>query len=411
VSRGLPIAARSVLAACGAALAVTAGGALAQTLGFNDAEQRAILRHGPWPAPWSPDPSNRVSGSAHAISLGERLFFEPRLSPSGKVLCATCHVPYLGWQDDQAVAIGLERVTRNTQSVLNVRYNRWFGWGGAGDSLWAQSVRPILDAREMGGSAAHAAALLRGDAQYACGYENAFGMPPPRDDEELLAGIGKALAAFQETLLSGRSAFDEFRDALARGDRAEQARYPLAAQRGLRLFVGKGACNLCHLGPNFSNGEFHDIGIPFFVPGGGVDPGRHEGIRRLQASRFNLLGRYNDERGDGEPGGGAAARASAIKTRHVALEHRNFGEFRVPSLRNVARTAPYMHNGSLATLAEVARHYSELNIERLHADGESVLKPLKLSAQESADLVAFLESLSERDSALPPRQPLMPCRR
>jgi cytochrome c peroxidase len=409
VSRRLPIAVRTALAACGAALALAASGAVAQALAFSDAELRAILRHGPWPAPWSPDPSNRVSGNAHAIALGERLFFEPRLSPSGKVLCATCHVPYLGWQDAQAVATGLERVTRNTQSVLNVRYNRWFGWGGAGDSLWAQSVRPILDAREMGGSAAHAAALVRGDAQYACGYANAFGAPPPGDDEALLAGIGKALAAFQETLLSGRSVFDDFRDALASGERAAQARYPLAAQRGLRLFVGKGACNLCHLGPNFSNGEFHDAGIAFFVPGGGVDSGRHEGIRRLQANPFNLLGRYNDQRGEGERGGGAAARASAIKTRHVALEHRNFGEFKVPSLRNVARTAPYMHNGSLATLADVVRHYSELNLERLHADGESVLKPLKLSAQESAELVAFLESLSERESALAPRQPPAPC--
>ena len=409
--RRLPIAARSTLAACGAALALAAGGALAQTLAFSDAELRAILRLGPWPVPWSPDPSNRVSGNAHAIALGERLFFEPRLSRSGKVLCATCHVPYLGWQDGQAVATGLERVTRNTQSVLNVRYNRWFGWGGAGDSLWAQSLRPILDVREMGGSAAHAAALVRGDAQYACGYENAFGAPPPGDDEALLVGIGKALAAFQETLLAGRSAFDDFRDALARGDGAAQARYAAAAQRGLRLFVGKGACNFCHLGPNFSNGEFHDAGIPFFVPGGGVDPGRHEGIQRLQASPFNLLGRYNDEPEKEERGSPAAARASAIKTRHVTLEHRNFGEFRVPSLRNVARTAPYMHNGSLATLAEVVRHYSELNLERLHADGESLLKPLKLSARESADLVAFLESLSERASARRRPQPAEPCRR
>jgi len=409
VIRRLPITVQKALAACGAVLALTSGAAATQPLAFSDAELRAILRHGPWPAPWTPDPSNRVSGSAHAIALGERLFFEPRLSPSGKVLCATCHVPYLGWQDGQTVATGLERVTRNTQSVLNVRYNRWFGWGGAGDSLWAQSLRPILDAREMGGSAAHAASLVRGDAQYVCGYEKAFGTPPPGDDEAVLVGIGKALAAFQETLLSGPSAFDDFRDALARGDRAAQERYPLAAQRGLRLFVGRGACNLCHLGPNFSNGEFHDVGIPFFVPGG-VDPGRHEGIRRLQASSFNLLGRYNDEQREGERGGGAAP-ASAIKTRHIALEHRNFGEFRVPSLRNVARTAPYMHNGSLATLADVVRHYSELNLERLHADGESVLKPLKLSAEESADLVAFLESLSERAGAAPPRRPLAPCSR
>ena len=90
--------------------------------------------------------------------------------------------------------------------------------------------------------------------------------------------------------------------------------------------------------------------MPFFVPGG-VDPGRHGGIRKLQANPLNLLGRYNDDRSG----------ASAVKTRQVAAEHRNFGEFKVPSLRNVARTAPYMHNGSLATLADVVRHYSEIN--------------------------------------------------
>ena len=94
----------------------------------------------------------------------------------------------------------------------------------------------------------------------------------------------------------------------------------------------------------------------------------------------------------------------------MALEHRNFGEFKVPSLRNVALTAPYMHNGSLATLVDVVRHYSELNVDRLHADGEVLLlKPLRLSAWESADLVAFLESLTERESALTPRRPEMPC--
>jgi cytochrome c peroxidase len=395
--------------AAAAALALCAAGAAAQVLDFSDAERRAILRHGPWPAPWARDPSNRVSGNADAIALGARLFFEPRLSPSGTVLCASCHVPYLAWQDGRAVAHGLETATRNTQSLLNARYNRWFGWSGAGDSLWAQSLRPILEAREMGGSLAHAAAVVRGDRQYACGYEQAFGAPPPGADEALFADLGKALAAFQETLVSGRSAFDEFRDALERGDLEAQARYPRAAQRGLRIFVGKGACNACHVGPGFTNGEFHDIGIRFFVAGGGVDPGRHEGVKRLQASPFNLLGRYNDER-KGQAGDGEAAPASATKTRHVALEHRNFGEFKVPSLRDVARTAPYMHNGSLATLADVVRHYSELNLDRLHADGESVLRPLRLAPQESADLVAFLESLSGRDAAPAPlRAPLSPC--
>ena len=139
--------------------------------------------------------------------------------------------------------------------------------------------------------------------------------------------------------------------------------------------------------------------MPFFVAGGGVDPGRHGGIRRLLANPFNLLGRHSDERGG----------KGATKTRHVAIEHRNFGEFKVPGLRNVALSAPYMHNGSLATLADVVRHYSEISAARLHSDGEILLKPLRLSAGESADLVAFLESLTEGSSALPPRRPALPC--
>lgn len=371
----------------------------AQLLDYSEPELRAVLRHGPWPAPWTADPSNRVSGKQAAIELGEQLFFEPRLSPSGRVLCATCHAPYRAWQDARPRALGLAEVDRNTPSLFDVRHQRWFGWDGAGDSLWAQSIRPILDPREMGGSPAQAAALVRGDAELSCRFEKAFGAPPAASDEAVLAGIGKALAAFQETLVSGRSTFDEFRDALARGDRAAAARYPLAAQRGLRIFVGRGNCGACHVGPAFSNGEFHDTGVPFFIKGG-VDPGRHGGIRKLEANAFNLLGAYNDDRSG----------AAAIKTRQVALEHRNFGEFKVPSLRNVARTAPYMHNGSFAALADVVRHYSELSPDRLHSDGEAILKPLGLSPGDSADLVAFLESLTETASPLPPRLPLAACR-
>ncbi|MEW6688408.1 MAG: cytochrome c peroxidase [Pseudomonadota bacterium] len=362
-------------------------------------EVRAILRHGPWPAPWQPDPSNRASGNPAAIALGERLFFDPRLSPSGKVLCATCHVPYRGWQDARARALGLAEVERNTPSVLNVRYARWFGWDGAGDSLWAQSLRPILEPREMGGSIAQAAALARGDAELACRIERAFGALPG-DDAGIAVAIGKALAAFQETLVTGRTPFDEFRDALARGDADAMKRYPAAALRGLRIFIGKGNCSLCHSGPAFSNGEFNDTGVPFFVAGGGVDPGRHGGIKKLLSSPFNLLGGFNDD-----PAG-----KGAVRTRHVALEHRNFGQFKVPALRNVARTAPYMHGGSLATLADVVRHYSEVSPDRLHADGEVLLlRPLRLSSEESADLVAFLESLTETQSALPASRPESPC--
>ena len=389
----------ALLLGAAAAAHTQAPDAQAQRLDFSPTEVRAILSHGPWPAPWAGDPTNRGSGNAQAIALGELLFFDPRLSPSRKVLCATCHVPYRAWQDARARAVGLVEVDRNTPSLLDVRYQRWFGWDGAGDSLWAQSVRPISDAREMGGSRAEAAALVRGDAELACRYEKAFGAPPPASDEAVLAGIGKALAAFLETLVSGRSPFDEFRDALAANDVAAMKKYPEAAQRGLRIFIGRGNCNACHFGPNFTNGEFHDTGVPFFIKGG-VDEGRYGGIGKLERNPLNLLGAYNDDRSG----------ASAVKTRQVALEHRNFGEFKVPTLRNVALTAPYMHNGSLATLADVVRHYSEVSPDRLHSDGIPLVKALHLSAAESADLVAFLETLSESASALAPRRPYARCR-
>jgi len=351
---------------------------------FSEAQVRAILSHGPWPMPWTRDPSNRVSGNAQAIDFGERLFFEYRLSSNGEVSCSLCHLPERNWSDGLARAIGLEEGDRNTPSVINTRTQRWFGWDGAGDSLWAQSVRPILEPREMGGSQAAVADLVRRDPELSCHYQRTFGAAPPADDRGVLAGIGKALAAFQETLVTKRTPFDDFRDALERNEPI--AGYPLAAQRGLRLFVGKGNCSVCHFGPQFTNGEFSDTGIPFFAGKGRVDAGRSEGIRKVKASPYNLLGRFNDD----------ATRANATSTRHVELQHRNFGEFRVPGLRNVALTAPYMHNGSIASLREVVQHYSDIDEERLHLDGEKILRKLNLTPAEIDDLVAFLESLSEQ---------------
>jgi cytochrome c peroxidase len=355
---------------------------LGSVLDFNDVEIRKILSHGPWPPRLEPDPSNRVSGRPEAIALGEKLFFEPRLSGPGSVLCATCHVPFRAFQDGRPRGFGLKEGERNTLSVVDARFYRWFGWDGAQDSLWAQSIRPLLDPREMDASAAHVATALR--TIFAKEYEKAFARPVPPDDETAMVDAAKALAAFQETLVSPRTPFDDFRDALSKGDREKAARYPLAAQRGLRLFIGKGNCSVCHFGPQFTNGEFADTGVPFFVAPGRVDAGRHAGIAKLRQSRFNLLGRHNDD---------AMAR-TAVGTRHVEPQHRNFGEFRVPGLRGAALTAPYMHNGSLPALRDVVKFYSELNEERLHADGEKILRPLRLSVQEAEDLAVFLESLS-----------------
>jgi len=347
---------------------------------FSKEEIAKILQHGPWPPAPGRDPSNRVSGKREAIAFGEKLFFEPRLSGTGSVLCATCHAPFRAFQDSRPRGFGLQEVDRNTPSVINVRFYRWYGWDGGHDSLWSQSVRPLLDPREMNASPAHVAGVVR--KLFLKEYEAAFARAVPPEDETVLVDVGKALAAFQETLVSARTAFDDFRDALEKNELDHS--YPAAAQRGLKIFIGKGNCTVCHFGPHFTNGEFADTGVGFFVAPGRVDAGRHGGIRKLKESPYNLLERHNDD----------TARSTATGTRHVELQHRNFGEFRVPGLRNVALTAPCMHNGSLASLRDVVKHYSELNEERLHADGERILKPLKLTGEEIDDLVAFLQSLS-----------------
>jgi cytochrome c peroxidase len=332
-----------------------------------------------------PDPSNRASGRPEAIALGHRLFFDTRLSKDGQRSCASCHDPAKAFADGRPRSVGVMLVDRNAIALANLRLNRWFGWAGAGDSLWAQSISPILDPKELALTPDELRMRLAADPALATAYAQVFGSAPASDEAELvLVHAAKALAAFQETIVTGRTAFDEFRDALERGDAAAVGRYPVAAGRGLKLFVGKGRCSVCHFGPNFTNGEFEDIGVPHFAEKGRVDTGRYGGIGALKSSPFTVLGRYNDD-----PAG-----APGLATRHVEPLHRNWGEFRVPSLRNVARTAPYMHNGSLATLADVVRHYSEVNEERLHGlPGQTLVRPLRLTPQERADLVAFLETL------------------
>ena len=170
----------------------------------------------------------------------------------------------------------------------------------------------------------------------------------------------------------------------------------LAAQRGLKIFI-EANCAACHFGPRFTNGEFGDVGIPFFTRPGEVDAGRLDGLAKLANSTFNLLGRHNDD----------ASGASALRTRHVQRLHSNFGEFRVPSLRQLG-SGPFMHNGHLATLEDVVKHYSEVNPDRLHSDAIPLVRPLALSAEQSSDLVAFLRSLSAEAPPRPNPPPLCP---
>ena len=281
-------------------------------LTFTEAERAAILAHGPWPMATTPDPSNRLSGKAAGIAFGKTLFFSTRLSANNDLSCASCHIPSKGFSDGMARSTGARLVDRNAIGLANLRQQRWYGWAGQSDSLWMQSIHPILDGRELGMTATALKKRLAADAVLDAAYRTAVGRSVDRHDEEtVLVMVAKALAAWQETLTTGRTAFDRFRDALARGDASGIAAYPLSAKRGLKIFVGKGRCTVCHFGPNFTNGEFHNIGLIHFVEKGRVDPGRYGGIRALKRSRFNLLGKYNDEPSRATANGGAIGNALA----------------------------------------------------------------------------------------------------
>jgi cytochrome c peroxidase len=358
-------------------------------LGWTAEERATILAFGPWPPTPQPDPANALMGRPAAQQFGRRLFFDARLSADGRFSCASCHVPAKAFQDGRPTASARRgEGPRNTPTLLDVGFQRWFGWGGSNDSLWAASLAPMLATGEMAHTMATLAARVRAHPDLARGWVQAVQRPLPGDDEQLVVGLAKALAAWQATRVSPRTPFDTFRDALARGELTAAGAYPLAAQRGLRLFIGEARCSVCHSGPHFSNGEFADIGLPFFLPPaqGGVDSGRHAGLRALRESRFTRLGPHHD--------GDAAKDERALLTRQATLEPRHFGEFRVPGLRQLVHTAPYWHDGSAASLADVLRHYSELNEDRLHSDGERILRRLNLTPAQAADLEAFLRSLS-----------------
>lgn len=357
-----------------------------------------------WPIAWDKDDSNRGSGKPLAIAVGARLFFAGGLSKDGTISCATCHIPGRGFTDGRARARGLANLPRNTPTLLDSRWQRWYGWGGAHDNLWSQTLKAVVTPAEMAGTPAQVKAYLLSDVNLACAIDKAFDVRlATLAPEASLVLATKALAAYQETLVSAPSAFDRFINAVKANDAEAAAQYPVAALRGYRLFVGAGRCHLCHLGPRFTNDEFATAGVPYFTDDG-VDKGRYQGVKRLKGNRYSRLGSFTDAPDS------PRARFTRFAKRNADL----FGAFKVPSLRNLVHTAPYMHDGSLATLADVVEHYSQMNEERLHNIANSLLRALKLSAQEKAGLQAFLESLS---AALPTvnhaalMAPLESCRR
>ena len=344
----------------GVLLGTLLSAAAAAEVQFTPAEFSAILAHGPWPTPVAPDPTNRASGRRAAVELGERLFFDPRLSADGRFSCGTCHVPERNWTDNKVRGAAAAEVDRNTPTLMNARLGRWYGWDGAADSLWSQSVRPILDRRELGATPRHVAELMRGDEELSCRYRRTFGAAPsPTDDEEVLVNVGKILAAFQETFETPPTPFDKFRNALARGER----RYAIPMWRGADCAPSSptaAAVTAARTSPMASSA----------TTASRMMPGASTASRRCvpAASTWRAPTTTTRRSACTPPRSPSAARSRSQRLRHLML------------------TAPYGHDGKRETLADVVRHYSE--------KGSAALPALKLSAAEQTELVVFLESVS-----------------
>ena len=285
--------------------------------------------------------------------LGKKLFFDPRVSGSGQLACASCHDPDLGWADGRTTAYGHRRepLKRNAPSIMNLAYMPSIFWDGRAGSLEDQARQVILNPSEMSATPDQVARDLTAVPEYREAFKAIFGM-----DQVDLDSAAKAIAAFERTIVGGRSDFDKF----LRGDREAMSDDALL---GLDLFRGKARCINCHNGPALSDGQFHDLGLSYY--GRGLED----------------LGRYK-----------------------VTSKAEDVGRFRTPSLRNVAATGPYMHNG-LFELTGVLNMYNagmatlrrkpEQAADPLFPTKSPLLKPLGLNKQELGDLKAFLESLTE----------------
>lgn len=279
------------------------------------------------------------TASDEEVALGRALFFDPILSARRSVACASCHRPDLGFADDRKVSRGIEGylTRRNAPSLFNKGISTNLLWDGRAATLEDQVVMPIENPEEMGLGTAAAINRLSADEGYAKRFKDVFG----REVDE--AALKASLAAFVRALTAGDSPVDKFRD----GDVSELA---VDEEAGLWIFEGKGRCWKCHNGPNFSDESFHNTGIG--AKDGEPEPGRHK-ITKTEGDQ---------------------------------------GKFRTPGLRMLTKTAPYMHDGSLATLEEVVEFYRRAGNENSHRSTR--LAPLTLTDKEAKQLVAFLKALS-----------------
>lgn len=266
------------------------------------------------------------------IALGKQLYFDKRLSADDTISCASCHDPAKGWSNGEQFATGVGNLKggRNSPTVINSAYYKLQFWDGRAKSLEDQALGPIQNPIEMKMTLDEVIPKLNKIAGYKEQFQKVFGTDVTEE------GVAKAIAAFERTVLSGDAPYDRFKA----GDKSALSE---AAQRGMKLFFGKANCSACHSGASFTDSAFHNIGLD------SADEGRF------------VISKLGGDKG-------------AMKT---------------PTLREIARTAPYMHNGSLKTLEEVVAHYVKGGNNNPAQDEE--IFPLKLSPEEQADLVTFMK--------------------
>ncbi|HIG87397.1 MAG TPA: hypothetical protein EYQ25_10175 [Planctomycetes bacterium] len=346
-----------------------------------------LLRHlGPL-APLPPDPTNRVADDPAAAHYGQWLFFDKRLSGDGKVSCSTCHDPDHGFSDSRSIALGRSLGERHAPTVIGAAYQRWLGWGGRADSLWMQALGPMENVVEMAGDRNAIAALVRQDPDLRRAHQDAFG-ELPEDVDALFVQLGKAIAAYERLLIRKGSPFDRWVRATLDLPDGDPEAMNAKQLRGLRLFLGPGRCTLCHLGPTFSDLEFHNNQLPAHAEGPRDDPGRYRGAELVQTSPFNAAGPHSDA-----PNGEAAQRVRAL-----VQTSESYGEFRTPTLRNLARRTPYGHQGQFPDLSSVLKFYNTLEDQDLRSHHqEQLLRPLRLDQASLDALEAFLLALEGAD--------------
>ncbi|MGI9334948.1 MAG: cytochrome-c peroxidase [Gammaproteobacteria bacterium] len=345
------------------------------------------------------DPSNRHANDPRAAGLGRRIFFDTRFSANNQVACATCHQPEKYFTDGLPVSRGIADTRRGAPSLIGTAYSDWLYWDGRRDSHWAQALVPVETPAEHGIDRHRLLRELAADASYRAGYEALFGALPADSSDQLsidraFSNVGKALAAFERTLLPTPSRFDAYVDAIVSGEAdavLADARLTADELAGLKLFIDpdRVQCTRCHNGPMFTNFGFHNIGLIQLKRGvRKYDFGRARATRQVLEDPFNCLGAFSDA-GEDE-----CEELTYIRTWGPELP----GAFKVPTLRNVAETAPYMHDGRFGTLHEVLAHYKEAPLKRL---GHQELNPLDLTQRQIDQLVQFLRILTGAAPARP----------